>query len=94
MHWKAKYIIGGVNQEPIVFPGTIQHADMARNMGWVGQDLMTDMYKGVVGAGFVFIEDGEYHVYGESISLSVKSRGEQDQKILNKYLGGRCDTDL
>jgi hypothetical protein len=28
-----------------------------------------------------------YFCYGESISLKVKSRGETDSEILNKYLG-------
>jgi hypothetical protein len=84
-YWKAKYIIGGYNQEPIVFPETIQHADMARNLGWVGDE------RKVVGAGFVLVRDDQYHVYGESVSLRVKNRGEQDEKILNKYLGGRYD---
>lgn len=83
--WKAKYIIGGYNQEPIVFPETITHSDMARNMGWVGEDRC------VVGAGFVYVKGDQYKVYGESVSLRVKSRGETDEQILNKYLGGRYE---
>jgi len=85
MHWKAKYIIGGRMQEPIVFPETIQHADMARNLSWFGEENK------VVGAGFVFVEEDGYKVYGESVSLRVKNRGIEDEKILNKYLGGRYD---
>lgn len=88
MFWKAKYIIGGRMQEPIVFPETIQHADMARNLGWVGDD------KKVVGAGFVCIQDDGYKVYGESVSLRAKNRGAEDERILNKYLGGKQEDDL
>ena len=83
--WKAKYIIGGHMEQPIVFPETITHADMARNMGWVGEDRC------VVGAGFIFLDGDEYKTYGESVSLRVKSRGETDEWILNRYLGGRYD---
>jgi hypothetical protein len=85
MHWKAKYIIGGWLEAPIVFPEIIQHADMARSLGWIGDD------KRVVGAGFVRIQDDGYIVYGESVSLQVKSRGAEDERILNKYLGGRYE---
>jgi hypothetical protein len=77
--WKAKYIIHR-NWTPIVFPEIIAHADMTRNMGWRAEDI--------IGAGFVHIDDS-YTCYGESISIYVKSRGEEDEKILNRYLGGR-----
>lgn len=88
MNWKAKYIIGGWLEVPIVFPETIQHADMARSLGWIGDD------KRVVGAGFVYIKEDGYKVYGESVSLQVKSRGADDERILNKYLGGKQEDDL
>ncbi len=78
--WKAKYIIH-TDWIPIVFPEIINHADMARNMGWKKEDI--------VGAGFVYVDDDSYNCYGESISLNVKSRCEEDEKILNRYLGGR-----
>jgi hypothetical protein len=78
--WKAKYIIH-TDWIPIVFPETINHADMARNMGWKKEDI--------IGAGFFYLgEDYSYTCYGESVSLRVKSRGEEDEKILNRYLGG------
>ena len=84
--WKAKYIthtakyIIHTDWIPIVFPEIINHSDMARNMGWKKEDI--------VGAGFVYLEDYSYICYGESVSLRVKSRGEEDEKILNRYLGG------
>jgi len=77
--WKAKYIIHK-QYIPIVFPETINHADMARNMGWKREDI--------VGAGFVYVNGDSYNCYGESVSLRVKSREEEDVKILNRYLGG------
>jgi hypothetical protein len=88
MNWKAKYIIGGYMQQPIVFPETINHSDMARYLGWIGEENK------VVGAGFVSIQDDGYKVYGESISLRVKNRGIEDEKILNRYLGGKQEDDL
>jgi hypothetical protein len=80
--WKAKYIIHA-EKIPIVFPEIISHADMVRNMRWKGEDI--------VGAGFVYVDDDSYNCYGESVSLHVKSRGVEDVKILNRYLGGRED---
>jgi hypothetical protein len=78
--WETKYIIHA-NNIPIVFPEIINHSDMARNMGWKKEDI--------IGAGFVYLgEDYSYTCYGESVSLRVKSRGEEDEKILNRYLGG------
>ena len=77
--WETKYIIH-TDRIPIVFPETINHADMARNMGWKKEDI--------IGAGFVVVVDHSYNCYGESVSLRVKSRVEEDEKILNRYLGG------
>ena len=77
--WKAKYIIHR-QYIPIVFPEIINHSDMARNMGWKREDI--------IGAGFVFVVDGSYNCYGESVSLRVECRGVEDDKILNRYLGG------
>jgi hypothetical protein len=85
MFWKAKYIIADGNI-PIVFAEVITHADMARNIGAKSDQI--------VGAGFVYIQDDGYKVYGESVSLQVKSRGADDERILNKYLGGKQEDDL
>lgn len=79
MFWKAKYIICE-GDTPVVFPEILQHADVARNL--FGQ-------RKISGAGFVYVNSqGSYSCYGESVSLKVKSRNEEDSKILNKYLGG------
>lgn len=78
---KSKYIIvslGGIEQ-PFVFSELSQHADVAFA-------LCGDVRK-VVGAGFCYITDDRYHCYGESISCKVKSRPEEDAKILNQLLG-------
>jgi len=75
---KCKYIIvkQGSIEQPFVFSELSQHADVAYA---VGGD--------VIGAGFCYIADDRYHCYGESISCNVKSRGEVDDKILNRLLG-------
>lgn len=77
MHYRSKYVIldQGVIV-PLVFSELINHLDVARCIG--GQ---------VVGAGFCFIDEEKYHCYGESISLKVVSRPDEDARILNKYLG-------
>ena len=77
---KMKYIIAnaGGYPEPYVFSDTVNHADMARN---VGAEI-------VLGAGFCGINPNrEFECYGESVSLRVKSRGEYDSKILNQKFG-------
>jgi hypothetical protein len=78
MWYKSKYVI--LDQAaaciPIVFGDMITHSDMECLGGKV------------IGAGFCYInEKGLYECYGESVSCKVKSRGEQDAKILNKFLG-------
>lgn len=72
---KAKYIIieHKALEVPIVFSPILQHSEVAGN-------------KKVISAGFCRAdEDGVYSVWGESISLKVKSRPE-DAEIINKYL--------
>ena len=85
MYFKAKYIILE-NFGPVVFTELMQHSEVARALG---------ANQPITGAGFVYVNaDGGYTCYGESISLRVKSNGEDDAKILNKYLGGKQDEDL
>ncbi len=80
MFYKAKYIISDSGL-PMVFSELQTHADVARNI--FGSNP-------IIGAGFVHVNhEGEYQCYGESVSLRVKSRGEEDSKILNKMLGGK-----
>jgi hypothetical protein len=77
MSYRSKYVI--LDQTVtvgIVFSDYINHSEMAQVIG--GK---------VIGAGFCFIEDNRYVCYGESTSLKVKSRPEEDAQILNKYLG-------
>ena len=78
MFTKSKYIIIGRDEMPIVFPEVLKHSDVARMMG--GEQNVT-------GAGFCHIIDDKYVCYGESTSLNVKSRGQQDSRILNFLLG-------
>jgi len=73
---KLKYVI--VNQEyaevPIMFPEFLTHSQVA-----------TWYHRNVVSGGFCYFDGDEYVCYGESISLDVKSRWEEDSKILTKY---------
>ncbi len=64
-----------------MFPVTIQHKEL-RLMG-----------KTIVGAGFVdFQKENEFFVcYGESESLGIKSRGEEDGDVLDEgFIISKC----
>lgn len=79
---KSKYIIIQTDLAtiPVVFGDLISHVRVAYS-------LVTDP-DDVIAAGFCYIDDnGRYVCYGESVSLRVKSRGEEDSSFLNKYLG-------
>lgn len=81
MNYRSKYVIlDQICVVGVVFSEYLNHLDVALGIG--GE---------VLGAGFCFIEDGIYHCYGESVSLKVKSRCEEDARILNKYLGAVSD---
>jgi hypothetical protein len=78
---KVKYVI--VNGSAIVFSGAIQHKDM------VG------LNDNVEGAGFVYFQTEKdsfgdtiivAKAYGESISLGIKSRGEEDSKLITRQI--------
>lgn len=75
---QMKYIIvdNGMYDAPVIFDIGVDHFDMARNI--VGQ---------VISAGFINILDGRIHCYGESHSLCVKSRPEEDSNLINSMLG-------
>lgn len=78
MNYKSKYVI--VKRGSILYP--IVFTDL------MGHNEVVHVTDDVVGAGFCYINAaGHYTCYGESISLKVKSRGEDDAVILNKYLG-------
>lgn len=79
--YKAKYVI--IGGSAIVFSAAIQHKDM------VGYNQKCE------GAGFVSFytekdEDGNVickaEAYGESISLGIKSRGEEDSMRINRQI--------
>ena len=80
MQYKSKYIIVDNNNGiiPVVFTELATHKDVARGF----------MPGVILGAGFCWINGyGRYECYGESTSLDVKSRGDDDSKLLNKFLG-------
>lgn len=80
MFYKAKYIISESGL-PVVFSELQTHADVAYALFGGAK---------IIGAGFVHVSsNGEYSCYGESVSLNVKSRGDEDSKLLNKMLGGK-----
>lgn len=80
-----KYIIlertldnGQVQKLPIIFPKELTHAEVADSI-----TSCTGMwYSKPVSAGFAHTIDGEFHCFGDSISLGIASDVE-DSKILN-----------
>ena len=76
--FKAKYILHH-NGTPVVFAETLTHVEVAIQIFGSKSDI--------IGAGFCYIQDDKYHCYGESISLGIKSGGEKDAVIVNRYLG-------
>lgn len=81
MHFKSKYIVSR-DGTPVMFAEMLTHADVARAL--FGNTP-------IIGAGFCYIEDNRYVCYGESVSMRVKSRGEQDAEMLNRFLGAVVD---
>lgn len=78
-----KYIVIDDNgiEKPYIFTALDQHRDVAFHLG--GK---------VVSGGFIAPgTDSILICYGESISLNVKSRPEQDAKLINKFLHGSDD---
>ena len=75
---KSKYIIveNITGIIPVVFTELAVHKDVARGF----------MPGKILGAGFCYIEDDQYHCYGESTSLNVKSRDDIDSALLNRLL--------
>jgi hypothetical protein len=77
---RAKYIIA--DGSAIVFSAAITHSDMVRGKGRID------------GAGFVTFAmvnvDGEdiikANAYGDSVSLGIKSRGEDDSIIITRQI--------
>jgi hypothetical protein len=74
---KLKYIIDVIGGFAI-FPSYIDHDTVG--------NLMTKRGIDPVGAGFVDVFDGEVQCYGESVSMRMKSRGDEDSKVIAKLL--------
>jgi hypothetical protein len=74
--FRAKYVIVKYDgaECPIVFSSLMHHTHMTAR-------------ENCVGAGFCHVENDLYKCYGESTSLGIKSRGEQDSDLLNRLLG-------
>lgn len=64
---------------PIIFDSSLIHREIA----------FAVRTQPVTSAGFVQLDaDGNYHCYGESISLGIKADPEKDSKIINRFLKG------
>ena len=85
---RNKYIIIMISgiETPILFPETMNHSDVARGLCFGSVD-------NVVSAGFwntTVTTDGyvEYHAWGDSYTLKMKSR-EEDSAILNRFFNSQ-----
>ena len=79
MH-QGKYVIIDVDglEMPIACSELMQH-----------YQLVSPNIDNVVGAGFFQVNnEGRYVCWGRSISLKVDSRGEKDEEVMNRLLGG------
>jgi hypothetical protein len=64
----------------IIFPEMLVHKDVARNNAHAGCKIIS--------AGFVtFVDAGHFICHGESESLGIKSRPEQDSELVNFMFG-------
>ena len=60
----------------VIFDKITNHDDMASRLS----------YEKILGAGFVgFADDVGACCYGKSVSLKIKSRGQEDNKIINRF---------
>ena len=79
----AKYIIVEdlfLNQIPIVFCSLLTHDTVAKPM------LIKGKIEKVISAGFAIWDSNRFIASGDSISLGIKSRFDEDSDIINKYL--------
>jgi hypothetical protein len=76
---KAKYIVFNNGMSFLIFPETMGHAVVADTIGLNRNSIQ--------GAGFVNILDDKYFCYGESTSLMIQSRREEDSDLLNMFNG-------
>lgn len=72
-----KYVVfdNGLSDVPMVFPGIEKHSDIALRFNWP-----------VLSGGFVRVVNDQVVCYGESISLNVKSRPEEDARLIQQFL--------
>lgn len=82
MFSKSKYLVGQVHIDgttalmALVFPENFPHAVAAHAF----------LPGSIVSGGFCHYEDDDVRVYGESISMKVKSRPDQDMILLGRAL--------
>ncbi len=77
-----KYIVimkGDGAEGPVIFSSLDQHADMALKL--MGPNDT------VIGAGFITYTKDGVQCWGSSVSLKIKSRPEQDSRIINHFFG-------
>ena len=79
--YKPKYIIA--DGSAIIFSAAIQHKDMARGMGRIDGAGFVDFHTEVDSWGETIIKAV---AYGESISLNIKSRPEEDSAIITRQI--------
>lgn len=74
-----KYIIfeTGADEMSIMFPNHMTHGNMA---------LMMGNYTPISAGFFTIMPEGAIVVHGESISLGLRPRKEEDERILTKVL--------
>lgn len=59
-------------ETPVIFPEDMYHDQIEEALG----------HQEVIAAGLVDLKDGKVRCYGESFSLGIKSRGEDDQVLI------------
>ncbi len=79
---KMKYIIvdNGMYAAPIIFDGATDHSAMA-----------AAVHGKVVSAGFIRFTPKGLECYGDSFSLGIASRPEEDTEMINNLLGVQDD---
>jgi len=70
-----KYVVTKYDEEPILFSAGKSHDDICTK-------------ENVLSAGFWTVNnEGKFVCFGESVSLGVKSRGDEDSFLLNRRFG-------
>jgi hypothetical protein len=79
--YKPKYIIA--DGSAIIFSAAIQHKDMARGWGRIDGAGFVDFSTEVDSWGQTIVKAV---AYGESVSLDIKSRPEEDSAIISRQI--------